>query len=171
MLGFKGFERDFVGLVARFIDKDVRTLCVVRGVSRTWREGTEKQWMKIQDACTLSFDLNVTVFCRNDKLLWKALMQCFDKNQLLACYILRPLMELYWGQNNLPLALSLKQQDNVNGVCFWTENNTGEIDAFFDRLNYRITITSFDYRQHMPALLSRKLLPLQFVEPYKNLFK
>jgi hypothetical protein len=98
MLGFNGFERDFVALVAALVNKDARTLAAMRRVSRTWRAGCEQQWGTVRAKCFFPFPTAlVSIFETDAVVLKKAIVCAFWKQPALIIDILRTRFSLPSG--------------------------------------------------------------------------
>jgi hypothetical protein len=110
MLGFGGFESDFVALVAALINKDVRTLAKMRCVSRIWRAGCELQWEKVRAACFFSLPLPqgqadvVSIFETDAVVLKRAIICAFWKQPAFIIDILR-------ARFSLPLSAVVKLEE------------------------------------------------------------
>jgi hypothetical protein len=179
MLGLKGFERDFVGLVSAFVKRDVFVLSVMRLVSRTWRAGSGRQWEAVRAECILSPALNVSVFSRRPVMLWNALLHAFKHNSVLACSVTRVLlMDLTLGQYDIPSVLVLEGKTTSmrgSGIIFSISctGYTYAVTIEFCEQSSLIGFSGFDCRKDglFITLCQVHLSPLQFVKPYKKLYK
>lgn len=99
MLGFNGFERHFVEMVAEFYSGKFSTIMAMRGVSRAWRAGSKTQWdsMKVKWVLSTAAEENgslydITIFEKDASVLKTAILNACKYRPQIIIGILKALV-------------------------------------------------------------------------------
>jgi hypothetical protein len=164
MLGFKGFERDLVGLVSAFVKRDVFVLSVMRLVSRTWRAGCEQQWKAVQRAVILDPERNISIFETNDELLKSALLYVFMNNKNVAVEIMKARFADVLTTMVKDMGTAQIEQSEQDEDCFYffTLNTLIRAAIFFEVVPGLIRVVIRN-----SGSIRILFTPSSFVDPYK----
>jgi hypothetical protein len=162
MLGFKGFERDFVGLVSAFVKRDVFVLSAMRLVSRTWHAGCEQQWKAVQRAAILDPGRNISIFETNAVLLQWALLSTFRNNKNVALEIMKARFVDVLTTAVKDIGTVQIEQSKHDDECFvfFTRNSLVYTICFYIAGTIRVLT-------HDTGSTRVLFTPRSFVEPYK----
>jgi hypothetical protein len=177
MLGFNGFERHFVEMVAKHYSKDLFTIAAMRGVSRAWRAGSETQWnrMKVKWVLSTSSMGDITVFEKDESVLKAGLLDACKRNPQIIIDILKAKFDPV--RNAFEATLSAANDSETIFDLFYNEdefclNINFENFIAFGNIQIDAHFTDYDYTtiNVRPTTIVRDYV-LQFLRVNKRVVK
>ena len=134
MLGFNGFERHFVEMVAKYYSEDLYTIAVMRGVSRAWRSGSETQWnrMKVKWVISTGSLHDVTVFEKDEAVLKAALLDACKRKPQIIIEILKATFDQFKNAFAATLRAANDSETKFESVTDSTKMNNTTISPATD---------------------------------------